>query len=193
MDIGLGWLSDFIRWVSRIFPRGLHVDATQEGVMLTLSRAKRIRPGFTLYWPPIQRPMVHPVKRQTLVLEPQTLPHVSDKPHGITIAVTIVYTISDIMKALVDTYDFEETIRDRAQACVVDACVDKTIKELVARRQRINNSLTKRMQGALATFGVTVETAFLREFHLTDMHRVHGSAAILPMRTEIVAPEESYE
>jgi len=181
VDIGLGWLSDFVRWVSRIFPRGLHVDATQEGVMLTLSRAKRIRPGFHIYWPPIQRPMVHPVKRDSFEVGVQTLPHRSERPIGICISVTVVYTIGDIMKALVDTYNFPSTIKDRAQGAVIGACIGKTITELADNHQKINAALTRRMRKALDKYGVEVEEAFMSDFHLSNMHRVHGGTTVLPM------------
>jgi regulator of protease activity HflC (stomatin/prohibitin superfamily) len=191
VDIGLGWLSDLMRWASKIFPRGIHVDATQEGVMFTLSKAKRVGPGFWLYWPPIQRPMVHPVKRDTLNLEPQTLPGSESQPIGITISVTVVYTIADIMKALVETYDFNTTIRDRAQASVIEACVNKSIKELVERHQKINASLTKKIHKALEPFGVDVEVAFMSDFHLTNMHRIHGGTTVVPM--ESTASEEDEE
>lgn len=193
MDIGLGWLSDLLRWASKIFPRGLHVDATQEGVMLTLGRAKRIRPGFRLYWPPIQRPMVHPVKRDTLNLEPQTLPGSTSEPIGITISVTVVYTISDIMKALVDTYDFMSTIKDRAQAGVIEACVSKSIQELTEKHQKINASLTRKIRAALAPFGVAVEAAFMSDFHLTNMHRIHGGTQFIPMEMNPPTPMEENE
>jgi regulator of protease activity HflC (stomatin/prohibitin superfamily) len=182
MDIGLGWLSDLMRWASRIFPRGLHVDKTQEGVMFTLGRAKPIGPGFHLYWPPIQRPMVHPVKRDTLNLEPQTLPYGSTDPIGLTISVTVVYTICDIEKALIETYDFMETIKDRAQAGVIEACIGKTIDELMRRHQGINSAITKKIRKALEPFGVDVEVAFMSDFHLTSMFRVHGGMSILPMQ-----------
>lgn len=181
MDIGLGWLSDFVRWMSRVFPRAIHVDATQEGVMFTLSRARRIGPGLHFYWPPIQRPMIHPVKRDTINLEPQTLPYGENLPIGITISVTVVYTISDIMKALVETYNFISTITDRAQAGVIEACVGKSIKDLTANHQRINSAITRKTRKTLEPFGVNVEVAFMSDFHLTNMHRVHGGMTILPM------------
>jgi len=181
MDIGLGWLSDLLRWASRIFPRGLHVDKTQEGVMLTLGRAKRLRPGFHLYWPPIQRPIVHPVVRDTLNLEAQTLPHDSTLPLGITISVTVVFRIKDIIKAMVETYDFETTIRDRAQEGVIQAIVGKTMQDLVRRHQRINHMITNKIRKDLEPFGVDVEVAFMSDFHLTNMHRVIGSTQIIPL------------
>jgi regulator of protease activity HflC (stomatin/prohibitin superfamily) len=149
--------------------------------MFTLSRAKRIGPGFHLYWPPIQRPVVHPVKRDTIDLDPQTLPYGGDLPLGITISVTVVYTINDIMKALVETYDFMSTIKDRAQAGVIEACVGKGINDLSMKHQRVNSQLTKKIHKALEPFGVDVEVAFMSDFHLTNMHRVHGGMAILPM------------
>jgi len=191
MDVGLGWLSDFMRWASKVFPRGLHVDATQEGVMLTLSRAKRIGPGFHLYWPPIQRPLVHPVKRDTIDLSPQTIPAGTAQPLGITISVTVVYTIGDIMKALVDTYNFAATIKDRAQAGVIEACVGKSIQELTDKYQRINSVITRKIRAALEPFGVVVETAFMSDFHLTHVYRVHGeSVAYYPMQSQDEIAEE---
>lgn len=170
-----------MRWVSQAFPRGLHVDATQGCVMLTLGRAKQIRPGFRFYWPPIQRPIVHPIKRDTLKLAPQTLPCEGDKPVGITISVTVVYTIADVMKALVETYDFTATVTDRAQACVIESCVGKPIDMLVRKHQHINSSLTKKIRKALEPYGVSVEHAFMSDFHITNMHRVYGSTTVLPI------------
>lgn len=158
--------------------------------MLTLGRAKRIRPGFRLYWPPIQRPMVHPVKRDTIDLDPQTLPYGTDQPIGITISVTVVYTISDIMKALVETYNFLSTIKDRAQGAVIEACVGKSIGDLTAKHQKINAALTRKMKKALEPYGVDVEEAFMSDFHLTNMHRVHGGMTVLPMAAAETEEEE---
>lgn len=143
--------------------------------MLTLGRGKRIGPGLHFYWPPIQRPIVHPVKRDTLNLPPQTLPYSSTQPIGLTISVTVVYTIFDIERALIDTYDFAQTIKDRAQAGVIEACINKTIDDLRQHHRRINNSLTKKIREALEPFGVAVETAFMSDFHLTAMYRFHGT------------------
>jgi len=158
--------------------------------MLTLGSAKRLRPGFHCYWPPIQRPIVHPVVRDTLNLEAQTLPHDSTLPLGVTISVTVVFRISDIIKAMVETYDFESTIRDRAQAGVIQVVVGKTIQDLVRRHQRVNNMITKKIREDLEPFGVDVEVAFMSDFHLTNMHRVIGSTAYLPIPTAEETEEE---
>jgi len=168
----------------------MHVDATQEGVMFTLSRAKRIGPGLHFYWPPIQRPVVHPVKRDTLNLAPQTLPYGGTLPLGITISVTVVYTISDIMKALVETYDFVATVRDRAQAGVIQAVIGKNIEQLMQKHQRINNLITKKIRADLKEFGVEVETAFMSDFYLTNMYRVIGSTAVVPIEAPAAEMEE---
>jgi len=158
--------------------------------MFTLSRVKRIRPGLHFYWPPIQRPMVHPVNRDTIDLDPQTLPHGSNHPIGITISVTVVYTINDIMKALVETFNFPSTIKDRAQAGVIEACVGKTIQDLTDRHQRINNAIMRKIRKSLEPFGVNVEDAFMSDFHLTNMHRVHGGMTVLPMAAAEKEEEE---
>jgi len=134
--------------------------------------------------------MIHPVKRDTISLEPQTLPGSDTKPLGITIAVIVVYTIDDIMKALVETRDFETTIVDRAQAGVIEACVGKTLEELTIRHQRVNAALTRKIRKALAPFGVNVEEAFMSDFHLTNMHRIHGGTTVMPVAAE---PEEEEE
>lgn len=176
MDLGLGWLSDLMRNVAKVLPRIVHVDATQEGVMFVLGQTYRLCPGVHVYWPICMKPQIHPVKRDTLHLEPQTLPYSKDCPLGLTINVTVVYTITDIVKALVDTYDFIATIRDRAQAGVISAILGKTIDELTTNHLKINHAITKKIRKDLEVFGVHVETAFMSDFHLTYMHRILGNS-----------------
>lgn len=158
--------------------------------MFWFRHAYRLGPGVHWYWPPVMRPMVHPVKRDTLNLAPQSLPFSGELPVGITISVTVVYTITDIMKALVDTFDFTATIRDRAQAGVIRSVIGKSVDELVRRHQRVNNAITKRIRTDLEPFGVHVEVAFMSDFHLTSMHRVIGSTTILPVADVAADPEE---
>lgn len=193
MDIGLGWLSDMMRALAKLLPRLIHVDKTQEGVMFWLSHARRIGPGVHVYWPIVMRPMVHPVVRDTLNLPPQTLPYGNKEPLGLTISVTVVYTIDDILKALAQTYDFMVTIRDRAQAGVVPVVIGRTVDELVDKYQRINSAITKRIRKDLAPFGVRVETAFMSDFHLTAMYRVLGQTSILPVAIQSEVEEDPIE
>jgi len=162
------------------------------GVMFTLGRVKAIGPGFHLYWPPIQRPVVHPVIRDTINLEAQTLPHDTKEAIGLTISVTVVFTIDDIVKALAHTYDFNVTIRDRAQEGVVESVIGKDVETLIRKFRSINNSLTKKIREDLEPFGVNVERAFMSDFHLTNMHRVIGSTAVMPLH-EYPAEEQEEE
>jgi membrane protease subunit (stomatin/prohibitin family) len=101
-----------------------------------------------------------------------------------------VYTISDIKKALVDTYDLMSTVTDRAQAGVIQAIIGKDIHELVQQHQHINNEIAKKVRADLKKFGVEVETAFMSSYHLSNTHLIIGSASVLPVDTETEEAEE---
>ena len=109
---------------------------------------------------------------------------------GITISVTVVYTISDIMKALVETYDFVATVRDRAQAGVIQAVIGKDVAELTKKHQKINGAITRKIRKDLREFGVEVEVAFMSDFYLTNMYRVIGSTAVLPIEAPAAESDE---
>lgn len=183
MDFGLSWLSDLMRAIGRNLPTLVHVDRTCEGVMFALGWYYRLKPGVYFYWPLIMRPIVHPVVRDTIDLPPVTVPFASEHPVGVSVAVTVVYHIDDIEKALVETYDFTNTIRDRAMACVVPYVVGHTAAELIKRFRRINHMITKRLRLDLQRFGVVVEEAFMRDFPVAHMYRIIGDQSTVPVPT----------
>jgi regulator of protease activity HflC (stomatin/prohibitin superfamily) len=193
MDIGLSWLSDLMRACGRNLPTLVHVDRTCEGVMFAFGWYYRLRPGVYCYWPLIMRPVVRPVVRDTIDLPPVTVPYSSGNPVGVSVSVTVVYHITDIVKALVDTYEFTNTIRDRAMACVVPFVVGRTVDELIHRYKRINHQITKKLQEDLAMFGVGVEEAFMRDFPLAHMYRILGGTTLIPSPSTMLPANEGVE
>lgn len=158
----LSWLSDLIYTISYIFPRLTLVDATHEGVLFTRGNATAVKPGLVWYWPVWSEIMTYPVKRQTIDLFTQTL--VTQDRHQIIVATSVVFEITDIYKALVDTYDLEDTIRDTAQGAVKNVIMTQSFNSLHDNSEEIDETLTEQIKSDLEPYGIEVIKAFLTDF-----------------------------
>jgi len=173
MDGALAWISHFMETISLVFPRIVHIHATHKGVMFTRSKAKPINPGLHLYWPVWSKPEIYPVRRQTINLTPQTL--VTKDRVTVIASVTVVYEITDIEKALVETYDLQDTISDVAQIGVKQVLTVRTFDEVQIDQRAVDKSLTGCIRRQLSPYGISVRRAFLSDFAISRVFRIVGS------------------
>lgn len=115
---------------------------------------------------------MYPVKRQTLNLPPQVLTTKDYKE--ILASVVVTYEIDDIHKALVDTYDFEDTIRETAQGAVKKVIATKEFQEILENQHEIDVELCRRIRSVIRPFGVRVIEAVVTDFGKTKIYRLVG-------------------
>ena len=147
------WLSDLITFFGKLFPRILIVKKTHAGVaFINGKKIKKLLPDLHIYWPIRTEIQLYPVVRQTVNLATQALM----TSCGTTIAVggILVYDVNDVEKALTQTWDLDETIKDIAQVSVRNVIITKSLEELCANRKEIDKQLTEEAKQELKTFGI---------------------------------------
>lgn len=166
----LNWIGQIVEWVGKFIPRILHIKITEEGVMYTRSKYKRIKPGIHVYLPIWSDYYTYPVKRNTLDLPAQIL--LTKDTKSVYIEVCVVYSISDIVKALVETYDLEDTIRDIAQGCVKKIVSSSSLKDLQNDQSKIDINLTNELKEELESYGINVKKGFLTNISNVRVYRI---------------------
>ena len=172
MDSALGWIGQFIEWIASFIPHYIHVKATHEGVMFTRNKTKVLKSGLHWYLPFWSEPMLYPIKRQTLNLPPQVFTTMDDKE--ILASVVVTYEIRDIHKALVDTFDFEDTIRETSQGAVKKVLCSKNFDGIKSEHVAIDTELTRRIRAAIGVFGVRVLSAVIVDLGKVRIYRLVG-------------------
>ncbi len=116
-----------------------------------------------MYWPIITTLETVIVTRQVLDLPIQTL--ITKDMKSIIISGTIVYTITDVYKYLVDNYDAIDSINEMCRAAIKDVVTSYTLEEIQTNQdETIYNILTNTARTSLSSFGVDVEYAKLTDF-----------------------------
>ncbi len=153
------WLSSFIETFSKVFPRIIHVLETHQAVCFRRGKHSKLLPGIHWYWPVWSIVVSQPVKRQTINLWMQTL--MTKDGETVIASETVVYEISDVEKALVETYDLIDTINDLAQVSVKEIIQSMTLLEIQAEPGEVDKRLTRSVRSELHPFGIKVIRAFM--------------------------------
>lgn len=174
MEAALGWIGAIFEWFGQFFPRWDLVRANEQAVKyLPGGRTKVLDPGIYWYWPVTTEVVVHPVCRQVLDSQPQTLMTKDNKP--VYVAGIVIYKITDLHTYLVENYDAEANLDDILQTAVRKAVVARDFDKIQEGRADMDNVLTREAQKALADFGVEVEAARLTDFSLARVANIVGN------------------
>lgn len=166
----LNWIGQIVEWIGKFIPRILHIKAIEEGVMYTRSKYKKIGPGIHIYLPIWSDYYTYPIKRNTLDLPAQIL--LTKDTKSVYIEVCVVYSINDIVKALVETYDLEDTIRDIAQGCVKKIVSNANLEDLQKEQTKTDSLLTKELKEELHGYGINVKNGFLTNISNVRVYRI---------------------
>ena len=177
-------ISNFLISFANLFPRILVVKANEKGVRFRRGKiTKVIFPGVSWYWPLVTEIEIVPIVRQTLNLAAQTLMTKDGK--CVIAAGVIVYSITDVIKYIVDNYDAEESIAEIASAALRDVIVEKSLDDIQTNsRNTTDKALSKCCKDALAIFGVSVEYARLTDFATARIINLVGATPVLPSVSE---------
>ena len=167
------FINDIVRWFGQFVPRWDLCDPTEGGVKFSgvgKNRIKVLVPGSIYWWWPIVTNVYTiETKRQTMTVT-QRLTTKDD----ITVMVTtvIVFTISDVVKALVDTRDFEDTIMEIGEKLIVKPVMSREFNQIqkdLAESNELNNELKRNARTILSDYGVAVEDGYVSNFAETDL------------------------
>lgn len=180
MEAALGWIGELITWVVEWLPHLGICRATHGGVKFVCGkRIKEIRPGLYWWWPKTTEIEVVPTARQALDLPAQRLTTKDGKT--VALKVVPVYLVVDVIKALVDCVDFDETAEEVAQEAAAEIVLEKDWDDLRSNLLgTVRQQITLKCRQLLKPYGLKVEKCRISDFALTRMLSVDGQPIIIP-------------
>lgn len=173
MESALGWLGAIFEYIGAFVPRPFIVTTVEGGVRWRWGKkVVELKPGFHAYWPLVTRIKVIPVVRQGMIFAPAALITADGKM--VSVGVTVVYEIADVVKALTTTDDINGTVMEVGQTAIPPVILGRTLEELMNLTQcsadeesELNQELTEYTKRVLEDFGVKVIYCRVGEFSRT--------------------------
>lgn len=162
MESAFAWLGQLFEWLGGFFPRLLNVRVTDGGVAFSGKRARRLSPGYHIYFPFLTEIQVIPVVRQSLNLNCQALITADDCT--VVAGGIVFYEIKDYYKALTENWDIAEIVTDFSLAAIRSVITIKDKQTLQRERKTIDHELTQQLHKQLKDFGIVVLQARLTDF-----------------------------
>lgn len=160
------WLNDIARWFGDLVPRWDLLEPTEAGVKFKPgAKIVVLKPGHIYWWWPattVVRTLYS--KRQTLSFN-QRLTTKDDIT--VSLNTVIVYIVDDVQKALVETYDFEDTITEVASKLTVQPIMSREFEQIctdMSDTNEMRNELTRKARSLLSEYGVGVLDAYVSDF-----------------------------
>ena len=164
-------LSQWLEALTSFIPRLGIMRASHGGIKFRHGhKVIEIKPGLYWYWPLVTEVIDQAIKRQTVKVPTQTIYAIC----GVSISAgcVIVFEIKDVIKALYETWEIDETIQDEAEAALAN--VISNITSIDTDITELNKTLTKEMRTSLTQYGISVKRANIRDFAPCRGFRVIG-------------------
>ena len=130
MEAALGWLGEIFKYLLSFIPRPLIARTTQGGVKwIKGKKVKEIKPGFGFYWPFTTSYEIIAVVRQGMVIKPKGL--ATRDLTNVSMGFTMVFRISNVVKALTEVDNIFETIDEAGQTAAPGIVAASSDRELV--------------------------------------------------------------
>jgi len=177
------WLNTIFDWVWGFKPILDILPPTEGGVKFKPGgKIELMKPGHLyMYWPVTTCILTLETKRQSIEVQQE----LTTKDHEtVMVKTVIVFTVDDVMKALVETTDFDDTTEEMGQKGTVRAVMsrkfDQILKDMVEGTE-IRNEVAQGARSALRPFGVKVEDAFISSFAKTKVFSHMGDGMAIDL------------
>ncbi len=175
----MNWLSQLIEWLFCWVPRIMLVGPDEEGVRETLGRRwKRLKPGWYLWWPPIQRVIRIVVTPQVVNLPGQSA-YTTDNV-SIVISGALQYRIDDGAKVLLEVQDYDESLRALSLGIITAYVNSKTLRECMDI-DSLCNEILKGIRKASAGWGIKIMRVLITDLAPVQSFRIIGNSNVLPL------------
>lgn len=185
------WLNTIFEFFFELFPR-LHLLPPTDGGVKFKPRSlvgwiKRDAGGRTVlltpgrlyvYWPVTTEVRTIETKRRSLEVTQRLT--TKDKT-SVLVCTTIAFTVDDVIKAVVETTDFDDTIMEMGQKGTIKAVPSRTFDQILAdmvEGNDLRNEVAQGARSALRQFGVKVEDAFMSSFAETRVFSHDGDGFV---------------
>jgi len=181
MEGPLAFLNDFFSWAVTYLPNLELMQVNYGGVkFLPGGKVKVIEPGLYVYWPLTTNVKEIPIRRQSIEVQQELT---TKDQITVMVKTVIVFQVDDVTKALVQTFDFDDTTEEMGQKGTVGAVMSRNFEQVLTDMTEgndIRNEVTQGARSALRPFGVKVEDAFISSFAETQVfsHAGDGSGTV---------------
>lgn len=152
------------------------VEATDEGVKITGSKVKLLKPGFHFWHQELSSIYTTNVMRQTQPLADQLLTTKDGK--RVRVGGVLVYRINDVLKWLIDNEDSQDAVEEMAAHSLREVIITSNFDDMQKARVQKRDELTRSAQEMLGMFGVRVEYLRLTTFAESDAKDLHHSGTL---------------
>ncbi len=174
------FINDIMRWFERFVPHWALLDPTDGGVKFTHNKAPRLlTPGkIYWYWPVVSNVYTIEVKRQTMTITQRLT-----TKDEVTVMVTtvIVFTVDDVLLAIVETRDFEDTISEIGEKLIVKPITSRDFSDTLLRLSEsndLNNEVKRIARSTLSEFGVNVVDGYVSNYAVTEVFSHDGDGVV---------------
>lgn len=169
-------LSQWLNAITAFIPRLGIMCANHGGIKYKHGKdVIEIKPGLYCWWPLVTEIRDQAIKRQTVNVPTQTI--YASCGISISVGCVVVFEIVDIVKALYETFEIDETIKDEAEALLAQVIVK--IQSIDTDIIELNKELTKEMRKRLSPYGVSVKRANIRDFAPSKVYRIIGISDVM--------------
>jgi regulator of protease activity HflC (stomatin/prohibitin superfamily) len=182
VDAVFGWLGELVQWVADWIPRVEICRKNHGGVKFVRGeKVVEVHPGLYVYWPVTTEVELIPKARQTLTVGARLT-----TKDGVTVSVTfvVVYEVADVVKAIVSTWDHDQTISDVALSVGVNSVLSRDFEEVRAGilDGTVPDELKKECRSELSSFGLRILKADVTDFAETSVVSYVGDLPLPEMR-----------
>lgn len=164
MGDAFSWIADIIRSFGNLIPR-LYLVRKNYGA-IRYKYGKHIlpmKPGLHIYWPIVTEIEEFPIARQTQNLETQVL--MSLDRETVVVGGVIIYEIVDVVKALGNNYDINDTIGDIAMTSIAECITRRALTDILENlHTKIQSEFTLHCRSTLWEYGVKIHKASFTDF-----------------------------
>jgi len=169
------WLNDLMRWIGNLIPRWALLEIDRGGIRFSRKgRVDILEHGVYWWWPATSTVAEMPIKRQTLSMSQR----LTTKDHcSVLVGTVIVFEINDVIAAMVNTKDFEDTVTEVAQKLVVQPITRRTFDEILvdlSESNEMRNEIARLARSLLKDYGVSVIDAYISDFAETTVFSHDG-------------------
>ena len=171
------WINDIAGWIGNLIPDWDLLLPTEGGIKFSFGgKIIELEPGHIYWWwPAVSSIITLDTRRQTLSFNQRLT---TKDEVEVSLNTVIVFVVDDVIKALVDTNDFLDTIEEVAQKLVVQPVMSRTFEEIrrdVAESNDMRNELTRGARNILSPYGVKVLDSYMSDFTKTTVITHDGS------------------
>ena len=174
------FINDIMRWFQRFLPHWALLDPTEGGVIFTHGKPPRLLTPGKIYWwwPVVSNVYTIDTKRQTLTITQRLT---TKDEVTVMITTVIVYIIDDVLLALVETRDHDDTVKEVGEKLVVKPVTSRDFSDTLKRLSEsndMNNEVKRIARSTLSEFGVNVVDGFVSNFAVTEVFSHDGGGVV---------------